>query len=303
MLTDTFHDLFERCRHKHAVVVKSIARAFLLLIKILENLVELLRYFIQAGVARSNFLDIVSEQLILDKRERQNAARPAILHLDVFAALLLNHHIWIDFTYGLPAFGLNNLKVTGNARPCIIESLIGIVFVNKRDTRKGIVKVRCNMLFFSHGVDLQCTVHQSLPQLCGQMSQRAPIVGQKRNNVGVCLHRCRHVVRHSREARPAAVAVKLTLQTRPHLPVAVESVNLNFRNPAEHSGVQIPALSGFGRIHITRNIEVVIVSAYLVDGHQAAELIDSRSSRNCIHNAANIARTQLVVFAFLHKMP
>ncbi|MBE5710898.1 MAG: aminopeptidase [Slackia sp.] len=159
MLTDTFHDLFEGCRHKHAVVVKNIARAFLLFIKILENLVELLRYFIQAGVARSDFLDIVSEQLILDKRERQNATRPAILHLDVFAALLLNHHIWIDFTYGLPAFGLNNLKVAGNARPYIIKSLVGIVAVNKHDAGKGIVKLRCNMLFFSHSVDLQCTVH------------------------------------------------------------------------------------------------------------------------------------------------
>ncbi len=239
----------------------------------------------------------------MDKRKRQNTTRPAILHLDVFTALLLNHHIWIDFTYGLPAFGLNNLKVAGNARPYIIKSLVGIVAVNKHDAGKGIVKLRCNMLFFSHNVDLQCTVHQSLPQLCRQMSQHTPIVGQKRNNVGIGLHRCRHVVRHSREARSAAVAVKLALQTRPHPPVAVESVDLGFRNPAEHSGIQVPALSDFGRIHITRNIEVVIVGAYLVDGHQAAELIDSRSSRNCIHNAANIARTQLVVFAFLHKMP
>ena len=302
MLTDTFHDLFEGCRHKHAVIVKSIARAFLLLIKILKNLIEFLRNLIQTRVARGDFLDVIGKQLLLDKRERQNATRPAILHLDVFAALLLNHHIWIDFTYGLPAFGLNNLKVTGNARPCIIESLIGIVFVNKRDTRKGIVKLRCNMLFFSHGVDLQCAVHQPLPQLCGQMSQRILIVGQKRNNVGIGLHRCRHVVRHSREARPATVAVKLALQTRPHLPVAVEGVDLGFRNSAEHSGVQVPALSGFGRIHITRNIEVVVVGAYLVDGHQAAELIDSRSSRNHIHNAANIARAQLVVFAFFHKV-
>ena len=85
----------------------------------------------------------------MDERKRQDTARPAILHLDVLAVLLFHHHIRIDFAHRPFALGLNNLEVAGDARPRIVESLVGIVPVDERDTGEGVAEPLCDMFFFS----------------------------------------------------------------------------------------------------------------------------------------------------------
>ena len=57
-----------------------------------------------------------------------------------------------------------------------------------------------------------------------------------------------------------------------------------------------------GGIHVAGNIEVVVVLPNLINAHQTAELIDITIPCHRIHDAFDIARTQLVVLAVLSEI-
>ena len=91
-------------------------------------------------------------------------------------------------------------------------------------------------------------------------------------------------------------------QSRKHIPILVERIDVLLGDTAKHSGIHVPTFGGFGGIHISRNVEVVIVLPNLVNADQTTELIDITILRHRIHDAFDIARTQLVVLAVLSEI-
>lgn len=72
-----------------------------------------------------------------------------------YSRILFYHHIRIDFAHSPFALGLDNLEVAGDARPRIVESLVGIVPVDERDTREGVAEPLCDIILLGHGINLR----------------------------------------------------------------------------------------------------------------------------------------------------
>ena len=101
----------------------------------------------------------------------------------------------------------------------------------------------------------------------------------------------------------AVLLSKETLaQSREHVPILTERIDILLGNATKHGGIHVPTFGTFRGIHISGNIEVVIVLPNLINAHQTAELIDITIPRHRIHDAFDIARTQLVVLAFLGEV-
>ena len=85
-------------------------------------------------------------------------------------------------------------------------------------------------------------------------------------------------------------------------PVGRQVLQFGLGNAAKHRSVNIPALSLFRGIHIPGDVQVVIVLNDLRTGYSACELFDFlRAFLVSIHNAFDVAGTQLIVFAVLLK--
>ena len=101
----------------------------------------------------------------------------------------------------------------------------------------------------------------------------------------------------------AVLLSKETLaQSREHVPILTERIDILLGNATKHGGIHVPTFGAFRGIHISGNIEVVIVLPNLINAHQTAELIDITIPCHRIHDAFDIARTQLVVLAFLGEV-
>ena len=112
----------------------------------------------------------------------------------------------------------------------------------------------------------------------------------------------RNVVGCGHKTRSTCVTVELPFEARPYLPIAPERVDLGLRNAAEHGGIHVPAFGGRARVHIARDVEVIVVGADLVDGNQAAELVDGRVRCHSVDDTLDVACPQLVVLAFFHEV-
>ena len=100
----------------------------------------------------------------MHKRKRQDAASPAVLHLDVFAVLLLDHHVRVYLAHGAFPLGLDDLQVTGDSRPGVVERLVGVVAVDKGHARQRVFQKLCDGLFLRHGIDFIGAVYQTASQ-------------------------------------------------------------------------------------------------------------------------------------------
>ena len=86
------------------------------------------------------------------------------------------------------------------------------------------------------------------------------------------------------------------------VPVGRQVLQFSFGNAPKHGSVNIPALCLFRRIHVAGDIQVVVVLNNFLAGNSPGKLLDLlRSCHIRIHNALNVAGTQLVVFAVLFK--
>ena len=100
----------------------------------------------------------------MHKRKRQDAASPAVLHLDVFSVLLLDHHIRVYLAHSVFPLGLDDLQVAGNSHPGIVERLVGVVAVDQGCTRQRVFQKRRDGLFLRHGIDFIGSVYQTASQ-------------------------------------------------------------------------------------------------------------------------------------------
>ena len=100
----------------------------------------------------------------MHKRKRQDAASPAVLHLDVFAVLLLDHHIRVHLAHSAFPLGLDDLQVAGNSHPGIVERLEGVVAVDQGRTRQRVFQKRRDGLLLRHGIDFIGSVYQTASQ-------------------------------------------------------------------------------------------------------------------------------------------
>ena len=134
------------------------------------------------------------------------------------------------------------------------------------------------------------------------MAYRITIAAQEGANVGILLRHLRNVVGRGRKTRSTCVTVELPFEARPYLPVAFERVDLGLRHAAEHGGVHVPAFGGRARVHIARDVEVIVVGTDLVDGNQAAELVDGRVRCHGVNDTLDVTCPQLVVLALFHEV-
>ena len=134
------------------------------------------------------------------------------------------------------------------------------------------------------------------------MAYRITIAAQEGADVGVFLRRLRNVVGRGRKTRPTCVTVELPFEARPYLPIALERVDLDLRHAAEHGSVHVPVFGGRARVHIARDVEVIVVGADLVDGDQATELVDGRVRCHGVDDTLDVACSQLVVLTLFHKV-
>ena len=58
-------------------------------------------------------------------------ALPSVLHLNVFAALLLDDVFRIDLPRSVETFRLQHFQIGGNNAPSIIKRLISVIFINQ----------------------------------------------------------------------------------------------------------------------------------------------------------------------------
>ena len=69
-----------------------------------------------------------------------------------------------------------------------------------------------------------------------------------------------------------------------------------------HGGENIPLLRWFGRIDVTRNVEVVAVCHNFGFRHNAGEFRQFPAMGHAIDNALDVACLQMVVFAHFDEM-
>ena len=102
--------------------------------------------------------------MLLYKRKRQDAASPAVLYLDVFAVLLLDHHVRVYLAHGGFPLGLDDLQIAGDSHPGIVERLVGVVAVDQGCARQRVFQKRRDGLFLRHGIDFSGSVYQTASQ-------------------------------------------------------------------------------------------------------------------------------------------
>lgn len=86
-------------------------------------------------------------------------AYPAVLHLLLLIALLLDHQMRVHLLHSSEALCLDHFKINSNAAPLVIQHLIRRILVNQRNTGKTqeniIAQCRlcfCNLYLF-HSAD------------------------------------------------------------------------------------------------------------------------------------------------------
>ena len=74
---------------------------------------------------------------------------PAVLHLDVLPALLLQHHKRINAAGRIESLGLQHFQIGGDALPCIIEYLIGLVFIHQGEVAHALENITRDRLLLA----------------------------------------------------------------------------------------------------------------------------------------------------------
>ena len=90
-------------------------------------------------------------------------------------------------------------------------------------------------------------------------------------------------------------------QTRERSPVVLQGVNLAGWNTTVHGGVQVYSLRWQRRGHIPRDVEVVVIGANLITGHDLGEVRHVFTVVDSINDALDVAGTQVVVLALLNE--
>ena len=94
------------------------------------------------------------QQLALNQVERQNAANPAILHFHILAAFFLDDHVRIHGSYRIEALGPQHFQINGNAAPCVIKLLIGVIRVNQWGSGNHRIQFLANGRFLTERIHL-----------------------------------------------------------------------------------------------------------------------------------------------------
>ncbi|CRH93853.1 Uncharacterised protein [Chlamydia trachomatis] len=121
-----------------------------------------------------------------------------------------------------------------------------------------------------------------------------------RRHIGICLNR-RTDVLHSRHHVRAVAREELVAQARPSVPIPLKLIDFTSGNPAEHARVDVPALGSIRRVHIARDVQVVVVGADLIKRDEAAEAFDALTLTHDVGDSLDVTCAQFVVLADLLK--
>lgn len=130
-------------------------------------------------------------------------------------------------------------------------------------------------------------LHQAGAQIDRQSGNGLTIRGNERLYVGIIAHHSGDIIVIAGIAG-TIIAEQLSLQTRPGVPIFPKLLDLALRNASEHRSVHIPCLRILRRINIPGNVEVVIIGANLVNGHQTAEFGHRAVVRHHVDNAFDV---------------
>ena len=160
----------------------------------------------------------------------------------------------------------------------------------------------CQNLLFGGNAHVGGVTYQFITQIGRIIGEYLTISLDIGTHTRISIH-CLANILHSEPGRMAVLLSKETLaQSREHVPILTERIDILLGNATKHGGIHVPTFGTFRGIHISGNIEVVIVLPNLINAHQTAELIDITILRHHIHDAFDIARTQLVVLAVLSEI-
>ena len=160
----------------------------------------------------------------------------------------------------------------------------------------------CQNLLFGGNAHVGGVTYQFITQIGRIIGEYLTISLDIGTHTRISIH-CLANILHSEPGRMAVLLSKETLaQSREHVPILTERIDILLGNATKHGGIHVPTFGAFRGIHISGNIEVVIVLPNLINAHQTAELIDITILRHHIHDAFDIARTQLVVLTVLSEI-
>ena len=130
-------------------------------------------------------------------------------------------------------------------------------------------------------------LHQAGAQVSRQAGNGLSIQGNERLYVGIIANHSGDVIVIAGIAG-TIIAEQFSFQAWPGVPIFLKLLNFAFRNATEHRSVHIPCLRILRRINIPGNVEVVIVGANLIDGHQTAEFGHRAIVRHHVDNAFDV---------------
>ena len=185
------------------------------------------------------------QQLALNQVERQNAANPAVLHFHILAAFFLDDHVRIHGSYRIEALGPQHFQINGNAAPCVIKLLIGVIRVNQWGSGNHRIQFLTDGRFLTERIHLFGMLHQAGAQIDRQSGNGLTIRGDERLYVGIVAHHGSDVVMVAGVA-DTVITEQLGLQTRPGVPIFLKLLDLTLRNATEHRSVHIPRLRILG---------------------------------------------------------
>ena len=223
---------------------------------------------------------------------------PAVLYFGI----LFQHHVGVYLLGCGKTLGLDDFKVNGDFLPVIVQKLVCCIAVNQRNSCQPCKDLPAQAFFLAGSIQLRHAVDECGLQVGIKVTESILESGLERHHIRV-VQNCVFQVLHIQTAIGFVVrAEQSRFQVRECCPVGRQVLQFGLGNAAKHRSVNVPALSLFGRVHIAGNVQVVIVLNDLRTGYSACELFDFlRAFLVSIHNAFDVAGTQLIVFAVLLK--